>query len=91
MCMYKIALNDDLLRQTRMSFASEERMNAWLRQQVEILLTNYNAQQKIIRQKARVAIEAMRNQSAQNGNSEMSLEDINREIRESRTARRVKV
>lgn len=88
MCMYKIALNDDLLQQTRMSFADEARMDAWLRQQVELLLLNYNAQQQAIRERARAAVEAMRNQSEQNGNSGMSLEDINREIQESRRARR---
>ena len=88
MCMYKIALNDELLQQTRRSFADEARMDAWLRQQVEILLLNYNAQQEAIRQRARAAIEAMRTQSEQNGNADMSLEDINREIQETRRARR---
>ena len=63
-------------------------MDAWLRQQVELLLLNYNAQQQAIRERARAAVEAMRNQSEQNGNSGMSLEDINREIQESRRARR---
>lgn len=90
MCMYKIALNDDLLQQTRRSFADEARMDAWLRQQVEILLLNYNAQQEAIRQRARAAIEAMRTQSEQNGNADMSLEEINREIQEARQARRTK-
>lgn len=89
MCMYNITLRDDLLRQTRQSFADDKKMNAWLQNQVEILLINYNAQQAAIRQKARAAIEAMRSQSERNGNAEMSLEDINREIQEARQARRV--
>lgn len=89
MCMYNIALRDDLLRQTRQSFADDKKMNAWLQNQVEILLINYNAQQAAIRQKARAAIEDMRNLSEQNGNAEMSLDDINREIKAARQARRV--
>lgn len=89
MCMYNIALRDDLLRQTRQSFADDNKMNAWLQNQVEILLINYNAQQAAIRQNARAAITAMRDQSERNGNAEMSLDDINREIKEARQARRV--
>lgn len=89
MCMYNIALRDDLLRQTRQSFADDKKMNAWLQDQVEILLINYNAQQVAIRQKARAAVETMRNLSEQNGNAEMSLDDINREIKAVRQARRV--
>jgi len=89
MCMYNIALRDDLLRQTRQSFADDKKMNAWLQDQVEILLINYNAQQAAIRQKARAAVETMRNLSEQNGNAEMSLDDINREIKAARQARRV--
>lgn len=89
MSMYKIALNDELLQRTRRSFADDRRMDLWLQQQVETLLMNYNAEQDAIRQKARKAIEAMRNQSEQNGNVEMSLDDINREIQLSRQARKV--
>lgn len=43
-----------------------------------------NAEQKAIRQRARSAVEAMRNQSELNGNADMSLEDINREIQQVR-------
>ena len=91
MCMYKIAVNDELLQRTRQTFADERRMDAWLQQQVEALLLNYTAQQATIRQKARAAVEAMRNQSEENGNALMSLEDINREIQQTRQARRVRV
>lgn len=89
MCMYKIALNDELLQRTRQTFADERRMDAWLQQQVEALLRSYNAEQEAIRQRARSAVEAMRNQSELNGNAAMSLEDINREIQQVRQARRV--
>ncbi len=37
---------------------------------------------------ARMAIEAMRQQSEQNGNSELSLEEINDEIRQARLERK---
>jgi len=43
-----------------------------------------NTEQDIIRQRARSAVEAMRNQSELNGNAAMSLEDINREIQQVR-------
>ena len=89
MCTYNIALRDDLLRQTRQSFADDKKMDTWLQNQVELLLINYITQQNAIRQRARAAIEAMRDQSERNGNSKMSLEDINREIQETRQARRV--
>ena len=42
-----------------------------------------------IRCKARAAVEAMREISEQNGNSEMTIEDINREILQARQARRI--
>ena len=42
------------------------------------------------RAKAREAIEAMRQQSEQNGNSELTLEEINEEIRQSRIDRKTK-
>jgi len=91
MCMYRIAVNDELLQRTRQSFADDRRMDAWLQQQVEALLLNYNARQAAIRQRARAAVEAMRNQSEENGNAHMSLEDINREIQQTRQARRATV
>ena len=88
MCMYNLALNDELVRRTRQSFASETDMTAWLQRQVEALLIEYNTRQQIIRRKAREAVEVMRNISEQNGNSEMTLEDINREIQLAREARK---
>ena len=91
MCMYKLALNDELVQRTRMSFANETDMTAWLQRQVEALMIEYNTKQQTIRRKARAAVEVMREISEQNGNSEMTLEDINREIQQERQARKVMV
>ena len=84
--MYNLALNDELVRRTRQSFANETDMTAWLQRQVEALLIEYNTTQQTVRSKAREAVEIMRNISEQNGNSEMTLEDINREIQLAREA-----
>ena len=46
-----------------------------------------NIKQTVVH-KARVAVEAMREISEQNGNSEMTLEDINREIQQARQQER---
>ena len=89
MCMYNLALNDELVRRTRQSFANDTDMTAWLQRQVEALLIEHNTTQQTIRRKAREAVEIMRNISEQNGNSEMTLEDINREIQLSREARKI--
>ena len=84
-------MNDELVRQTRQSFASESLMAAWIQQQLEALLTDFNARQQATRQKARQAIEAMRRQSEQNGNAGMTLDDINDEILKARTTRKATV
>lgn len=86
--MYSIALNDELVSETRQAFADDRLMNTWMQKQVEALLIEFNASQKAIREKARKAIEIMRMRSEQNGNSEMSLDDINNEIHLSRQARK---
>lgn len=91
MCMYNISLKDELLSETRRSFANEADMNAWLQQQVEALLVAYNASQQATRQKARLAIDAMRRQSEENGNAAMTLDDINDEINQARKARKAAV
>ena len=92
MCMYKLALNDELVQRTRSSFASETDMTAWLQRQVEALMIEYNTtQQQTVRRNARAAIAAMRRRSELNGNSEMTLEDINNEIRQARQARKATV
>lgn len=89
--MYNISLNDELVRQTRQSFASEAKMIAWIQQQLEALLTDFNARQQTARQKARQAIEAMRRQSEENGNDTMTLDDINEEIFQARATRKATV
>ena len=89
--MYNITLNDELLSETRRSFASETAMDTWLQQQVESLLMAYNASRQATRQKARIAIAAMRRQSEENGNTAMTLDEINSEIRQARQARKASV
>ena len=91
MCIYNITLNDELLNETRRSFASKTAMDAWLQQQVEAMLMSYNASQQAIRQNARQAIAAMRKQSEENGNADMTLDEINSEIRQARQDRKASV
>ncbi len=91
MCIYNISLNDELVRQTRQSFASDALMTSWIQQQLEALLTDFNARQQNTRKKARQAIEAMRRQSELNGNNTMTLDDINDEILKARAARKASV
>ncbi len=90
MCMYSIPLSDKLVDQTRQLFNDEAAMTAWLQRQVEALLMEFNSRQAI-KTNARKAIEAMRLQSEQNGNAELSLDDINKEIRLTRKARKAAV
>ena len=91
MCIYNITLNDELLNETRRSFASKTAMDAWLQQQVEAMLMSYNTSQQAIRQNARQAIAAMRKQSEENGNADMTLDEINSEIRQARQNRKASV
>ena len=91
MCIYNITLNDELLNETRRSFASKTAMDAWRQQQVEAMLMSYNASQQAIRQNARQAIAAMRKQSEENGNAAMTLDEINSEIRQARQNRKASV
>ena len=91
MCSYNITLEDALVEKVRPSFANDQELELWLKQQLEALLVRYyieasERQQKLIR--AKKAIDAMRQQSEQNGNAEMTLEDINEEIRQARIERR---
>ena len=86
--MYNLALNDELVRRTRQSFANEDDMKAWLQRQVEALMIEYNTSQQMVRRNARAAIAAMRRQSELNGNAEMSLQDINTEIQQVRLERK---
>ena len=52
MCMYNLALNDELVRRTRQSFANEADMKAWLQRQVEALMIEYNTSQQTVRRSA---------------------------------------
>ena len=88
MCMYNLALNDELVKRTRQSFANEADMTAWLQRQVEALMIEYNTSQQTVRRSARAAIAAMRRQSELNGNAEMSLQDINTEIQQARLSKK---
>ena len=89
MCMYNLALNDELVKRTRQSFATEADMKAWLQRQVEALMIEYNTSQQSVRRNARAAIASMRRQSELNGNSGMSLQDINNEIQQARQTTKI--
>lgn len=87
MCSYNITLNDALVEKVRPSFADNVALEQWLQQQMEaVLVAYYELLEK--RAKARKTIEAMRQQSEQNGNSEMTLDEINEEIRLARQERK---
>ena len=76
-----------MVEKVRPSFADNKALEQWLQQQLESILINYYSLMEK-RAKAREAIEAMRQQSEQNGNSELTLEEINEEIRQSRIDRK---
>ena len=87
MCSYNITLSDTLVEKVRPSFADDEALALWLQEQIEALLLDYYKRQET-RQRARIAIAAMRQQSEINGNSELTLEEINVEIRQARQERK---
>lgn len=87
MCSYNITLNDSLVEKVRSSFADEKALVLWLQQQLEEILLKYYTQ-KEARDNARKAVLAMRQQSEDNGNSELTLEEINEEIRQARQERK---
>jgi len=86
MCSYSITLDDAIVQKIRPTFASEKAWEQWLQQQLEAVILDYYVLMEK-RSKARKAIEAMRRQSEQNGNSELTLEEINEEIRQARQER----
>ena len=90
MCSYNITLNDALVEKVRPSFADDQAMERWFQQQLEAVLVEYYALLEK-RAKARKAIEAIRQQSEQNGNSELTLDAINEEIRQARRERKAMV
>jgi hypothetical protein len=82
-------LNDTLVEQVRDSFDNEQALERWLQEQMELaLLQLYNNQRQVVLSKARLTIEDMRQQSEENGNSEMTLDEINEEIRQARLERK---
>ena len=87
MCSINITLNDTLVEKVRPSFADGKALELWLQQQMEELLLNLYLQQET-RNRARKAITAMRQQSESNGNSELTLQEINAEIRQARQERK---
>ena len=87
MCSYNITINDSIIEKVRPSFADEKDFEQWLQQQMEqLLLGFYNRQLAQIR--ARKAVESMRQQSELNGNSGLTLDQINEEIRQARKDRK---
>ena len=87
MCSYNITINDSLVEKVRPSFADDQALELWLQQQIEALLLKYYTQ-KDVRDRARKAVLAMRNQSEDNGNSELTIDEINAEIRQARQERK---
>lgn len=87
MCSYNITINDTIIDKVRLSFPSEQALEQWLQQQLEAMILDYHALlEKRVR--ARKAIELMRAQSEENGNSKMTLDEINEEIRLARKGRK---
>lgn len=92
MCTYSIKLDDSLVDQVRPSFSDDIALQRWLEEQLEYVLRQfYTKERQETLRKAREAIEAMRQQSELNGNSELTLNEINEEIRLSREARKTAV
>lgn len=87
MCSYNITLNDSIIEKVRPSFADERDFELWLQKQIEELLLRFYSGQ-MARDRARTVIESMRQQSEGNGNSELTLDDINEEIRQARVERK---
>lgn len=84
--METMQLRAELFRELNPMLDSDE----MLRKMIAYVRSLFAAQQQEQQsaQKARQAIEAMRLQSEQNGNADMTLDDINEEIRQVRAARK---
>ena len=87
MCSYNITINDSIIEKVRPSFANEADFERWLQQQIEQLLLGYYSRQ-MAQMRARKAIDSMRKQSEMNGNSELTLDEINEEICQARKERK---
>ena len=88
MCTYNTTLDDKLVNRIRPSFLGDAALERWLQLQIEEMLAKLYVEQQNTLACARESIEAMRIQSEQNGNSEMTLDEINEEIRLVRAERK---
>ena len=75
------------MEKVRPFFADDKALELWLQKQMEELLLNFYLRQEA-KKRAQKAIVAMRQQSESNGNSELTLEEINAEIRQARLERK---
>ena len=87
MCNYNITINDSLVEKVRPSFADDSALELWLQRQIEELLLDFYRRQEA-KQSAKKDIADMRQQSESNGNSNMTLEEINAEISQARQERK---
>ena len=89
MCKYNVTIDDLEMEVLRPTITSGMAEDAWVQLQVQMLFSRLaEAQRNTVVAKARQAINAMRTQSEENGNCNLTLDEINEEIRQSRLARR---
>jgi len=82
-------LRAELFREMNPMLDSDEMLRKMIAYVRSLFALQQSEQQSA--QKARQAIEAMRLQSEQNGNANMTLDDINKEIQQARAARKATV
>ena len=87
--METMQLRAELFREMNPLLDSDEMLRKMIAYVRSLFATQQSSQQSA--QRARQAIEAMRQQSEQNGNASMTLDDINEEIRQARAARKATV
>ena len=87
--METMQLRAELFREMNPLLDSDEMLRKMIAYVRSLFATQQSSQQPA--QRARQAIEAMRQQSEQNGNASMTLDDINEEIRQARAARKATV
>ena len=89
MIMETMQLRAELFREMNPMLDSDEMLRKMIAYVRSLFALQQSEQQSA--QKARQAIEAMRLQSEQNGNANMTLDDINKEIQQARAARKATV
>jgi tellurite resistance protein len=87
--METMQLRAELFREMNPMLDSDEMLRKMIAYVRSLFALQQSEQQSA--QKARQAIEAMRLQSEQNGNANMTLDDINKEIQQARAARKATV